>query len=75
MPGDAVNRKTEPHVLREREATLGFGLYVVKRIARCETVRIQVSVAVRRISEIADLDCCFECAPHQIEAAPDISRP
>ena len=55
LRGDDVNDKTEPHLLREREAMLGFALHLDERIARREKVRVQVVAAVGRKSEVADL--------------------
>jgi hypothetical protein len=71
----AVNGKTEPHLLREGETTLGFALHLIEGVARREKVRIQVAKAVRRKSQVAALVCRLEGAPHQFTASPDMSRP
>ena len=55
LRGDAVNEKTEPHLLRKRETTLGFALHLIERIARREKIRVQVVAAVTRKSEVTDL--------------------
>src|SRR6266700_3334244 len=75
LRGDGVNGKTEPHLLRKRETTLGFALHLIERIARREKVRVQVGAAVRRKSEVTDLVRRFKRATHQIAASPDMSRP
>src|SRR5882762_6494745 len=75
LGGDGVNDKPEPHLLREREALLGFAFRLGKRIARREKVRVQLVAAVGGVSEIAILDCRLERAAHQIAARPDMSRP
>ena len=75
LRGDDVNDKTEPHLLRKREAILGFALHLDERIARREKVRVQLIAAVGRVGEIADLVCDLEGTAHQIAASPDMSRP
>src|SRR5438128_9472193 len=73
--GDEIHGKTEPHLLRKRETTLGFALHLIERIARREKVRVQVGAAVRRKSEVTDLVRRLERATHQIAASPDVFRP
>src|SRR5882724_1345448 len=75
LGGDAVNDKPEPHLLREREALLGFAFRLGKRIARREKVRVQLVAAVGGVREVADLVCRLERAAHQIAASPDMPRP
>src|SRR5438445_681187 len=75
LRGDGVNGKTEPHLLRKRETTLGFALHLIERIARREKVRVQVGATVRRKSEVTDLVRHLKCATHQITARSDVSRP
>src|ERR1700730_13348727 len=75
LGGDGVNDKPKPRLLREREAVLGFALYLGKRIARREKVRVQFVAAVGGVSEVADLVCRLERTAHQLAASPDMSRP
>ena len=70
-----VNAKTEPHILRKRETTLGFALHLIERIARREKVRAQMVAAIRRKNEITDPVCSLESPTQQIAASPDMSRP
>src|SRR4051812_20690813 len=55
LRGDGVDGKTEPHLPRKRETTLGFALHLIERIARREKVRVRVGAAVRRKSEVTGL--------------------
>ena len=41
LRGDEVDDETEPRLLREREAMLGFALHLGERIAGREKVRVQ----------------------------------
>src|ERR1700730_1234111 len=75
LGGDAVNDKPEPRLLCECEAVLGFALYLGKRIARREKVRVQFVAAVGGVSEVADLVCRLERTAHQLAARPDMFRP
>ena len=52
---DVVTDKSEPRLLREREAESGFALRLGKRIARRKKVRVQLLAAVSGVSEVADL--------------------
>src|SRR5215210_1575318 len=72
---DLVNAKTELHLLRKRETTLGFALHLIERIARREKVGVQVVAAVRRKSEVTHLVRGLKRATHQIAASPDMHRP
>src|SRR6266478_10239422 len=75
LRGDGVNGKTEPHLLRKRETTLGFALHLIEWIARRKKVRVQVAAAVRRKSKVTDPVCSLESPTQQIAASPDMSRP
>src|SRR5882724_4182880 len=75
LGGDGVNDKPKPHLLREREALLGFAFRFDQRIARREHVRVQLVAAIGGISEIADLVCRLERTAHDISASPDMSGP
>src|SRR4029077_11354906 len=67
--------KSEPRLLRKREAEPGFALRLGKRVARRKKVRVQLLAAVSGVSEVADLVCRLEGAAHQIAAGPNMSRP
>ena len=56
MGGKEVNGESEPHILCEGEAMLGFALHFGERIARRKKVRVQLGVAVPCIIEIASPD-------------------
>jgi hypothetical protein len=75
LRGDEVNDETKPSLLRKLEAFLGFTLHLRERISRGEEVRVQVSAAVRRISEVADLVRGLERPAYQVTAGPDMFRP
>src|SRR5713226_6162754 len=75
LGGDGVDDKPELHLLREREAMLGFAFRLGKRIARHENVRVQLVAAVGGESKVADLVCRLERAAHQIAASPDMCHP
>ena len=66
--------ETEPRLLREREAMLGFALHFGERIARREKIRDQAGAAVRRKREVAALIRDLERATQQITARLDMSR-
>jgi hypothetical protein len=70
-----VNNETEPYLLRELEAFLGFTLHLYKRISRGEKVRVHVVVAVRRETEVSALVRGLERPMYQVPASPDMFRP
>src|ERR1700687_5156583 len=72
---DEVNGKTEPHLLRKREAELGLGLHLIERIARRQKVRVHVVAAERGKNEVTDLVRGLERAAHEGAAGPDMLRP
>ena len=65
----AVNGKTEPHLRANVRPRSASTLHLIERIARREKVCVQVGVAGRLKSEIADLVCRFERATQQIAAS------
>jgi len=75
LSGDGVNDEPEPHLLRERQALLGFAFGLGKRIARREKVRVQLVAAVGGVGEVAHLVCRLERAAHQVAAGPDMPGP
>src|ERR1700692_3414864 len=72
LRSDDVNDKSKPHLLREREAMLGFAFRLGKRIARCEKVGVQLVAAVGGVIEVANLVCCLKRAAHQIAGGAGI---
>src|SRR5882724_905644 len=75
LRGDDINDEPELRLLRKREASFGFTLHVDERIARRETVRDYHPAGVRRVREVAELDCALERAARQIAASPGMSHP
>ena len=75
LRGDDIDDQTEPGLLRERQAMLGFTLHLNERISRREKVRVQLVAAIRGKGEVTDLVRGIERATHQIAAGPDMSRP
>src|ERR1700752_3935748 len=75
LGGDDANDQSEPSLLRELEAILGFTLHLGERISRREKVRVQVVAAIRREGEVTDFVRGVEGATHQIAASPDMFRP
>src|ERR1700684_868006 len=75
LRGDNVDDKTKPRLPREVEPIFGFALRIAERISGCEKIRVQVVAAVSRKGEVADFNCGFESATHQIPAGLDVPCP